>query len=344
MWTRPLRCWAECSTPISASWKAGWKSRKNGISPRHEVIGDLSETTFGVSGRYPKKSGEGRKKICALSPSGKNCQEGKGWLFTVLRLGGHEPAPEWTRGLACGHEEEKEKKGGSKEKRAEDPVQKAQGSTAKLKLNRPTPARSGDALKVSARDGQSYADILKEMKAKVDPRKVGLEVLSIRRTRKEEVLPVLKKGGDVSAFRKQLDQAVGERAEISALVSTRSIEIRDLHETVEKEKVVSLPCAWHWAVRHLAGPAGSLPALVGWRPQWSGCQRQKPRVCFSYVKLGSGGLPAASESMPRSPDASGALATAMGPGAAATPTGRMPVGDAVRRDTWPRAARQRRGA
>ena len=142
-------------------------------------------------------------------------------------------------------------------------MQKAQGSTAKLKLNRPTPARSGDALKVSARDGQSYADILKEMKAKVDPRKVGLEVLSIRRTRKEEVLPVLKKGGDVSAFRKQLDQAVGERAEISALVSTRSIEIRDLDETVEKEKVVSLPCAWHWAVRHLAGPAGSLPALVG---------------------------------------------------------------------------------
>ena len=43
---------------------------ENGISPRHEEIRDLSETTFSVSGRYPKKSGEVRKKICALSPSG----------------------------------------------------------------------------------------------------------------------------------------------------------------------------------------------------------------------------------------------------------------------------------
>ena len=40
----------------------------------------------------------------------------------------------------------------------------------------------------------------------------GAEVLSIRRTRKEEILLVLKKGGDVSAFEKALDQAVGQRA------------------------------------------------------------------------------------------------------------------------------------
>ena len=66
---------------------------KNGISPCHEKIKDLSETAFGVSGRYPKKSGEGRKKICALSSSGKVSQEGEGWLFALVRPGGHEPAP-----------------------------------------------------------------------------------------------------------------------------------------------------------------------------------------------------------------------------------------------------------
>ena len=80
------------------------------------------------------------------------------------------------------------------------------------------------------------------MKAKVDPRKAGLKVLSIRRTRKEEVLLILQKGGDVSAFRKELDPVVGERAQISALVSIRSLEIRDLDETVEKEEVVSALC------------------------------------------------------------------------------------------------------
>ena len=78
------------------------------------------------------------------------------------------------------------------ERRAKDPVQEAQGSNNKRTSKRFSPARSGDAIKVSAKDGQSYADILKEMKAKVDPRKAGLEVLSIRRTRKEEVLLVLK--------------------------------------------------------------------------------------------------------------------------------------------------------
>ena len=96
---------------------------------------------------------------------------------------------------------------------------------------------------MSAKDGQSYADILREMKAKVNPRRAGLEVLSIQRTRKEEVLLVLKKGaGDVSAFREELARAVGERAEISALVSTRSLKIRDLDETVEKEEVASVLC------------------------------------------------------------------------------------------------------
>ena len=37
----------------------------------------------------------------------------------------------------------------------------------------------------------------------------------------------------------KLDPAVVERAEISALVSTRSLKIRDLDETVEKVEVVS---------------------------------------------------------------------------------------------------------
>ena len=137
------------------------------------------------------------------------------------------------------NKKKKEKKEEKQEKRAEDPAQKAQGTTATPKLKRSTPARSGDTIKVSAKEGQSYADILKEMKAKVNPRKAGLEVLSIRRTRKEEVLLVIKKGVDVSDFRKELDLAVGERAQISALVSTRSLEIRDLDKIVEEEEIVS---------------------------------------------------------------------------------------------------------
>ena len=86
--------------------------------------------------------------------------------------------------------------------------------------------RSGDAIRVSAKDGVSYAEILKAMKEKVNPQNAGAEVLSIRRTRREEILLFLKKGGDVSAFEKALDQAVGEKADVKSLVSKGSLEAR----------------------------------------------------------------------------------------------------------------------
>ena len=53
------------------------------------------------------------------------------------------------------------------------------------------------------------------MKAKGNPQNSGAEVLSIRRTRKEEILLVLKKGGYVSTFEKALDQAVGNEPRLS---------------------------------------------------------------------------------------------------------------------------------
>ena len=41
---------------------------------------------------------------------------------------------------------------------------------------------SGDVIRVSAKDVESYAEILKVMKEKVNPQNAGAEVLSIRRT------------------------------------------------------------------------------------------------------------------------------------------------------------------
>ena len=71
----------------------------------------------------------------------------------------------------------------------------AQGPEAKGKLPRRSPAaRSGDAIRVSAKDGESYAEILKAMKAKVNCQNAGAEILSIWRTRREEIFLVLKKG------------------------------------------------------------------------------------------------------------------------------------------------------
>ena len=56
-----------------------------------------------------------------------------------------------------------------------------------------------------------------------------------------EILLVLKNGGDVSAFEKALDQAVGEKANVKFLVSKRTLEVRDLDETTTREEVVAAP-------------------------------------------------------------------------------------------------------
>ena len=83
-----------------------------------------------------------------------------------------------------------------KEKKREVPVPSAQDPKGKEKMpKRSQAARSGDAVRVSAKDGESYTKILKAMKAKVNPQNVGAEVLSIRRTRREKILLVLNKGG-----------------------------------------------------------------------------------------------------------------------------------------------------
>ena len=66
------------------------------------------------------------------------------------------------------------KRGRGGSEKGKETVTKAQGTDARPRLKRSTPARLGDAIKVSARDGQSYTDILKEMKAKVDPQKAGI--------------------------------------------------------------------------------------------------------------------------------------------------------------------------
>ena len=130
-------------------------------------------------------------------------------------------------------EKKKEKK--NKEKKGREvPAPSAQEPKEKKKV----PGRAT----LSACRGESYAEILKAMKARANPQNSGTEVLSLRRTRKEEILSVLKKGGDVSAFEKALDQAVGQRAEVKSLVSKRSLEIKDLDETITREEVVAALC------------------------------------------------------------------------------------------------------
>ena len=118
----------------------------------------LLEAALYVSRRYPKKADKGGEEGCSFSPRGSASHEREGRNIANLR-GGYQ-RPDATEGwvMAAGGKEAKVK--------------------GKLPRRSPT-ARSDDDVRVSAKDGESYAEILKAMKARVDPQDSGAEVLSI---------------------------------------------------------------------------------------------------------------------------------------------------------------------
>lgn len=77
------------------------------------------------------------------------------------------------------------------------------------------------------------------MKTPFKPEETGTEFLKIRRTFKQDVLLVVKKGGEISKFLGALASVLHDRAQVIALVKKRSLEIKNLDETTTKEDVVS---------------------------------------------------------------------------------------------------------
>ena len=210
--------------------------------PASKKMGIIRRLRCAFLGDTPKKLPKGEKRVAPSPPEDRLPKKGKGGISPTYAAAtrGQTPKKDGEWQLV---EEKKKKKKKKDKKKKEVPVPSAQELKTMGKFaRRSSAARSGDAIRVSAKDGEPYADILKAMKAKVNPQNAGAEVLSIRRTRREEILLVLRKGGDISTFEKALDQVVGEKAEINSLVLKRTLEVRDLDETVTREKVVAALC------------------------------------------------------------------------------------------------------
>ena len=93
-----------------------------------------------------------------------------------------ERRPSAPEGAKCnnGEEEWQLVKKNKKKKEREVPAPSAQEPKKKKKVPRRSPAASlGDTIRVSAKDGESYAEILKAMKATVNPQNLEAEVFSI---------------------------------------------------------------------------------------------------------------------------------------------------------------------
>ena len=200
------KCLPESGEEIQKRLESHPASKRMGISrrPRSASLGDT-----------PKKLTKGEKKVAPSPPKERIPKKGKGSTSPSYAAPTRSQTPqkdgEWNL-----VEKMKNKR----------KIKRRRKEKFSSRVSRRSPdLRSADAIRVSAKDGKSYAEILKAMKAKVNLENSGAEVLSIRRTRKEEILLVLKKEGEVSAFEKALDQAVGQRAEVKSLDSKGSLEV-----------------------------------------------------------------------------------------------------------------------
>ena len=142
-------------------------SKRMGIfrRPRSESLGDTpkkltkGEKRVALSppeDRFPKKGKVGTSPTYAAVTRGQTPQKGEDWQLV---------------------EKKKKKDLRKREKGKKVPALSAQDPKEKGKLPRDSSAaRSGDAIRMSAKDGESYAEILKAMKAMVNPQNAGAEV------------------------------------------------------------------------------------------------------------------------------------------------------------------------
>lgn len=133
--------------------------------------------------------------------------------------------------------EEAEKPAEQREKTRSDKWQKV-GKKGRPTIPKQRPTRP-DALVIAAKEGKSYSDILRCVKADEKLSALGKDVATIRKTRKGELLIELCKTEhqNVEDYRNAVKAALGETADVRSLKQEIFLEIKDLDEITTREDV-----------------------------------------------------------------------------------------------------------
>ena len=145
------RCLLESGVKIQRKMESHPAMKKLGIvqRPRSASVEDT-----------PKNKARGEKSSAPSLPLEKTPKRGKGGSSpSYAQVATTQPPNKEGDWHLVTKKRGKEKKKEKKDRRAGDPVPRAQATVAKQKLKHSTPARSGEAIRVSARDGQAYAYI-----------------------------------------------------------------------------------------------------------------------------------------------------------------------------------------
>ena len=109
-------------------------------------------------------------------------------------------------------------------------------------LNKRQPAFQvqGEAITIKASTSETYADVIKQMKNKIDPTEIGVEIKGIRRTKTGELLVNFKKGdGQAEKLRKALGNMLGDDVTVRTLTRSHTIDIRDLDESTDSLELIN---------------------------------------------------------------------------------------------------------
>lgn len=124
----------------------------------------------------------------------------------------------------------------------EQPLEGATSESARTKRKKRKRKRRRkpalEAVLISPAEGQTYANVLADLRRKIKPEETGVRVKNLRPTVSGKILVELAPGNHSSNnFCEAVKDVVGSRAKVSALVPKSTLEIRDLDSTVTKEEV-----------------------------------------------------------------------------------------------------------
>lgn len=118
------------------------------------------------------------------------------------------------------------------EQKAKPPPDKPAAKKEILRRARP------EAILVKPAQGQSYAQVLKDLKCKIKPDTLGVKIKGVRQTRSGDVLIEVKSEGEGrSKLSSAIRGAVGEAGYVRELVPRTEVEILDLDETTEEGEI-----------------------------------------------------------------------------------------------------------
>lgn len=99
------------------------------------------------------------------------------------------------------------------------------------------PKKRPDAVIIKPREGHSYADVLKNLRTKMNPEETEVAIQSVRKTKSGSILLVMGKGGRKDEFRKAITGTLKEEATVQCMKSKATIEIQDLDSLTTEEEV-----------------------------------------------------------------------------------------------------------